>query len=210
MTGQEILNTIHTLYENNEDFPVPTDEDFVTRLAFLNQGILSWQSEVLNGFLWQELLTTTTLSYSIVSINDFLAPESLFSGGVEYKFYPSTKAIKTISLGTNEKLYYILGGANNKTINIYPAISGTYTITYYKQATLFTPNNLSLQIEMPNANYAIRYVLSQLYGIDGDIQNSQIQISEARGYMEHMKQWLMYTPMEDISYVYDTSEGFGI
>jgi hypothetical protein len=211
MTGTELLNTIHTLYENNVDFPTPTDEDYLTRLAYLNQAIQSWQNEVFNGYLWSELFTTTTQAYTASTIANFMHPERLYVANKEYMYVQPYEAIEKIANGFQEQFYYITGGANNKVINIYPTLTaGDYSISYYKLATLYTSGNISQHIEMQNPNYAIRYVLSQLYNADGDLNLGGQSLQEAERYMAQMRTGLDNTPMSSYSIITDLNEGFGV
>lgn len=211
MTGTEILNTIHTLYENNVDFPNNTDEDYLTRLAYLNQGIQSWQNEVLNGFLWSELFTTSTQPYTSTTIADFLYPERLYINNKEYKYIHPYEAVEKVAKNVKEDFYWITGGANNKVINIFPVLTaGDYTISYYKLATLFTGANIGNHIEMQNPNYAIKYVLAQLYASDGDLQLYQQSLQEAERYLVQMKTGLRNMPMSEVNIIPDLNEGFGL
>ena len=211
MTGTEILQAIHTLYENNVDFPGTTDEDYLTRLAYLNQAIQSWQNEVFNGYLWPELFTTTTQAYTVSTIANFLHPEKLYVGKKEYTFVQPYEAVEKIANGLQEEFYYITGGANNKVINIYPQLtSGNYSISYYKLATLYTAGNIATHIEMQNPNYAIRYVLGQLYNADGDLTLGSQSLQEAERYLTQMKNGLNSMPMSSYSVIPDLNDGFGL
>jgi hypothetical protein len=211
MTGTEILNTIHTLYENNVDYPTSTDEDYLTRLAYLNQAIQSWQNEVFNGYLWSELFTTTTQAYTTSTIANFLHPEKLYIGSKEYTYVQPYEAVEKIANNLQEEFYYITGGANNKVINIYPQLtSGNYSISYYKLATLYTAGNISQHIEMQNPNYAIRYVLGQLYNADGDLTLGSQSLQEAERYMSQMKTGIDAMPMSSYSVIPDLNDGFGL
>lgn len=211
MTGTEILNTIHTLYENNVDFPTSTDEDYLTRLAYLNQAIQSWQNEVFNGYLWSELFTTSTQAYTVSTIANFLYPERLYIGSKEYEFIQPYEAVEKIANNVQEEFYYITGGANNKVINIYPQLtSGTYSISYYKLATLYTSLNIGNHIEMQNPNYAIRYVLTQLYNSDGDLTLGNQSFQEAEKYLNQMKTGFNSMPLSGVSTITDLNDGFGL
>lgn len=211
MTGTDILNTIHTIYESNVEFPSSTEDEYLTRLAYLNQAIQSWQNEVYNGFLWSELYVSSVQPYTSTTIADFLYPEKLYIEGKEYKYVQPYEATEMIANNLPETIYYITGGANNRVINIYPALtSGQYTISYYKQATLYTSGNIGNHIEMSAPNYAIRYVLAQLYANDGDFSMSSQSANEAEKYLMQMKNGLQSMPMGSNNAVINLSDGLGI
>lgn len=211
MTGTDILNTIHTLYENNIDYPNNTDEDYLTRLVYLNQAIQSWQNEVFNGFLWSELFTTSTLPYTSTTIANFLYPERLYINNNEYSYVQPYEAVEKVAQGVKENFYWITGGANNKVINIYPVLtSGNYTISYYKLGTLYTTLNIGNHIEMQNPNYAIKYVMAQLYASDGDLSLYQQSLQEAERYLSQMKNGIENMPLSGVSIIPDLNEGFGV
>jgi hypothetical protein len=211
MTGSEILNTIHTIYESNVEFPGPTEDEYLTRLAYLNQAIQSWQNEVYNGYLWSELYVSSIQPYTSTTIADFLYPEKLYIGGKEYSYVQPYEATEIIANNSKDTIYYITGGANNRIINIYPALTaGQYTISYYKQATLYTALNITSHIEMSIPNYAIKYVLAQLYANDGDFNMSSQSANEAEKYLMQMKNGLQSMPMGSNNAVINLSDGLGI
>jgi hypothetical protein len=211
MTGSEILNTIHTIYESNVEFPASTEDEYLTRLAYLNQAIQSWQNEVHNGYLWSELYVSSIQPYTSTTIADFLYPEKLYIGGKEYTFVQPYEATEIIANNSKDTIYYITGGANNRVINIYPTLTtGQYTISYYKQATLYTALNITSHIQMSIPNYAIRYVLAQLYANDGDFSMSSQSANEAEKYLMQMKNGLQSMPMGSNNAVINLSDGFGI
>jgi hypothetical protein len=211
MTGTDILNTIHTIYESNVEFPGQTEDEYLTRLAYLNQAIQSWQNEVHNGYLWSELYVSSIQPYTSTTIADFLYPEKLYINGKEYSYVQPYEAAEIIANNLPETIYYITGGANNRIINIYPVLTaGQYTISYYKQATLYTALNITSHIEMSIPNYAIRYVLSQLYANDGDFNMSSQSANEAEKYLMQMKNGLQSMPMGSNNAVINLSDGLGI
>jgi hypothetical protein len=211
MTGTDILNTIHTIYESNVEFPGQTEDEYLTRLAYLNQAIQSWQNEVHNGFLWSELYVSSIQPYTSTTIADFLYPEKLYINGKEYKYVQPYEATEIIANNLPETIYYITGGANNRVINVYPILTtGQYTISYYKQATLYTSGNIGNYIEMSAPNYAIRYVLAQLYANDGDFNMSGQSANEAEKYLMQMKNGLQSMPMGSNNAVINLSDGLGI
>jgi hypothetical protein len=211
MTGTDILNTIHTIYESNVEFPGQTEDEYLTRLAYLNQAIQSWQNEVHNGYLWSELYVSSIQPYTSTTIADFLYPEKLYINGKEYKYVQPYEATEIIANNSSDTIYYITGGANNRLINIYPVLTaGQYVISYYKQATLYTSGNIGNHIEMSAPNYAIRYVLAQLYANDGDFNMSGQSANEAEKYLMQMKNGLQSMPMGSNNAVINLSDGLGI
>jgi hypothetical protein len=211
MTGTDILNTIHTIYESNVEFPASTEDEYLTRLAYLNQAIQSWQNEVHNGYLWSELYVSSIQPYTSTTIADFLYPEKLYINGKEYSYVQPYEATEIIANNSKDTIYYITGGANNRIINVYPVLTtGQYTISYYKQATLYTAGNIGNHIEMSSPNYAIRYVLAQLYANDGDFNMSSQSANEAEKYLMQMKNGLQSMPMGSNNAVINLSDGLGI
>jgi hypothetical protein len=211
MTGTEILNTIHTLYEQDVTFPDITSEDYLIRLTYLNQAIYTWENEIYNGALWSELFVTSTLAYNSNTITDLIAPEKLYVGTVEYSYVLPHQAIEFINSGSTDKIYYITGGSNNKVVNIYPTLSsGTFTISYYKQPTIYTTVNIGNHIEMSNSLFATQYVLSQLYASDGDQAMSNSSMQMAQRYLEQMKNGLDTMPYGSFSNIEDDNVGFGV
>jgi hypothetical protein len=59
-------------------------------------------------------------------------------------------------------------------------------------------------------NYAIRYVLAQLYANDGDFSMSSQSANEAEKYLMQMKNGLQSMPMGSNNAVINLSDGFGI
>jgi hypothetical protein len=211
MTGTEILNTIHTIYEQDIAFPDITSEDYAIRLTYLNQAIKTWESELFNGFLWNELFVTSVLPFNTTTINNFLFPEKLYVGNTKYDYVLPHNAVEKINNNTNENIYYVTGGSNNKIINIYPVLSsGNYTISYYKEATLFNSGNIGNHIEMANPNFTIQYVLAQLYASDGDQALSRQSMDMATQYLTQMKTGFDALPFGDYSNIEDDNIGFGV
>lgn len=211
MTGTEILNTIHVIYEQDVTYPDITSEDYLIRLTYLNQAIYTWENEVYSGTLWPELFVTSTLPFSTTTIADFIFPEKLYVGSNEYEYILPYQAIEKINAKSSDKFYYVTGGANNKVINIYPTLtSGNYTISYYKQPTTYTALNIGNHIEMTNPNFAIQYVLSQLYASDGDQALSNSSMQMAQKYLDQMKIGVDTMPYGSESTIQDDTVGFGL
>jgi hypothetical protein len=212
MTGTEILNTIHAIYEQDTSYPETSSDDYAIRLVYVNQAILTWQNEVFNGFLWAELYKSVTNPLSTTSISDFLYPEKFYLENYEFEYVLPHEGVQNMIEATNNRIYWITGGAGNKVVNIYPGASGTgnYTISYYKEATLFNSGNIGNHVEMTNPNFVIQYVLAQLYATDGDQNLFNQSMNMANQYLAQMKTGFNTMPLSSFSNIEDDNVGFGV
>jgi hypothetical protein len=209
MTGQELLDIIHKRQEQDIEVPATTEEDTLLRINLINQAIINWENKVFTGSLWPALYASVTQNIA-TPVSNFLYPESLYLGSNRYKYVQAWESGQIIAETTGDKVYWITGGANNKVINVYPASVATATINYYKKATLYSESNLSSHIEMDNPNYAIEYVLSQLYAADGDFQNYNICNDRADEAMEAMVAGLDSIPAGESINIPDNNIGLGL
>jgi len=225
MTEQEIQNSAQALYEQDQDTPDATSEDYLVRRSIINTGIGFW--EVFNGTEWASLYTTlaenSTGGDTTVATGDTQSdcPTALVRIGSYIKLTDGTstalyvrktpqEAADLVAGGSTSKFFWISGKPNAYKINWNPEIPETYngwTISYpyYKKATQMTATT-----DVPDAPdhlFLVHYLLSWLYKND-DPGKSREQFDVANALIQQMKK------INDISILdyldNDMGVGFGL
>lgn len=212
------LKKIHKLYENNEEYPEQSSEDYIARLEKFNSAINLWEEQVLMGTLWRELFESAPVTANGTGIDSapatFLWPAgSIWIGNIEYEFVRPEKARKLVKENTSKKIYWITGASGSYKINSYPAIGGgtVFDFDFYKKATQFDTGAEATEIEMRNPYYGINYVLSQLYLDDENSTQADFYLNLANESMEAMKISNEATPFYQDNQLDDIDDpGFGV
>lgn len=217
MLINEALEIIHKLYENNNDFPDSSSEDFIARLEKFNTAIDQWESKVREGVLWKELFTSAPVTAGGTGSDnapaDFLWPAgSIWIGGNEYSFVRPEKARQIINKYSAKKIFWITGGNGAYKINTYPAIgAGTiFDVDYYKKATKFSTGAESTEIEMSDPYFGIYWVLTSLYLDDENSTQADMNLNISNDKIKSMELSNESTPFYQDNALEDINEpGFG-
>lgn len=225
LTEKQIQDMTQAMYEQDQDTPDSTSEDYLVRRSILNAGIGFW--EVFNGTDWASLYTTlaenSTGGETTVATGDTQSdcPTALVRIGSYIKLTDGTnkvvyvrktpqEAADLVAAGSTSKFFWISGKPNAYKINWNPKIPSTYngwTISYpyYKKAL-----QISATTDVPDAPdhlFLVHYLLSWLYKND-DPGKSREQFDIANLLIQQMKK------INDISILdyldNDTGSGFGI
>ena len=225
MTELEIQNSAQSLYEQDQDTPDSTSEDYLVRRSIINAGIGLW--ETFDGTDWASLYTTlsegSTGGETTVATDDTQSdcPTALVRIGSYIKLTDGTdtvlyvrktpqEAADLVAGGSTDKFFWISGKPNAYKINWNPKIPSTYngwTISYpyYKKAL-----QISATTDVPDAPdhlFLVHYLLSWLYKTD-DAGLSREQFDIANTLIQQMKK------TNDISILdytdNDTGVGFGL
>ena len=224
-TEAQIQALAQNLYENDQDTPDATSEDYLVRRGILNTGIGFW--EVFNGTDWASLYTTlaedSTGGETTVATDDTQSdcPTALVRIGSYIKLTDGTdtvlyvrktpqEAADLVAGGSTDKFFWISGKPNAYKINWNPKIPSTYdgwTISYpyYKKALQFSAT--TDVADAPDHLFLVHYLLSWLYKND-DPGKSREQFDIANALVGQMKK------TNDISILdyldNDTGVGFGL
>jgi hypothetical protein len=212
MTITEILQKIHVRYEHNTDYPSTGSEDFVSRLAYIDDALDEWEQKALSGALFPELKSSASFSAtgsgSDPLLSDFLVfirakekPAVIKSGTTQYTEVSMSDGNQMVSEGQTTGNYFWVEGGNIRTL---PAITGTITFPYIRKATRYPLGTESTPIELKIEKYLMNYALAQLFLDDGDLNKYQAKINMAQEALESMENLALIAPPEDSSW------GFGM
>jgi len=204
LTEKQIQDMTQAMYEQDQDTPDSTSEDYLVRRSILNAGIGFW--EVFNGTDWASLYTTlaenSTGGETTVATGDTQSdcPTALVRIGSYIKLTDGTnkvvyvrktpqEAADLVAAGSTSKFFWISGKPNAYKINWNPEIPEEYdgwTISYpyYKKALQF-----SATTDIADASdhlFLVHYLLSLLYKND-DPGKSREQFDIANALIQQMK-----------------------
>jgi len=204
LTEKQIQDMTQAMYEQDQDTPDSTSEDYLVRRSILNAGIGFW--EVFNGTDWASLYTTlaenSTGGETTVATGDTQSdcPTALVRIGSYIKLTDGTnkvvyvrktpqEAADLVAAGSTSKFFWISGKPNAYKINWNPEIPEEYdgwTISYpyYKKALQF-----SATTDIADASdhlFLVHYLLSWLYKND-DPGKSREQFDIANALIQQMK-----------------------
>jgi hypothetical protein len=204
LTEKQIQDMTQAMYEQDQDTPDSTSEDYLVRRSILNAGIGFW--EVFNGTDWASLYTTlaenSTGGETTVATGDTQSdcPTALVRIGSYIKLTDGTnkvvyvrktpqEAADLVAAGSTSKFFWISGKPNAYKINWNPEIPEEYdgwTISYpyYKKASQFSaPTDVA---DAPDHLFLVHYLLSWLYKND-DPGKSREQFDIANALIQQMK-----------------------
>ena len=204
MTEIEIQNMAQALYEQDQDTPDATSEDYLVRRSILNAGIGFW--EAYDGTEWASLYTTlaensiggeTTVATddtqsdcttALVRIGSYI---KLTNGtdSVIYARKTPQEAADLVAAGSKDRFFWISGKPNAYKINWNPKIPETYNgwtieYPYYKKASQFSAT--TDVADAPDHLFLVHYLLSWLYKNE-DPGKSREQFDIANALIQQMK-----------------------
>ncbi|HRY74268.1 MAG TPA: hypothetical protein P5098_01110 [Candidatus Dojkabacteria bacterium] len=204
LTEKQIQDMVQAMYEQDQDTPDSTSEDYLVRRSILNAGVGFW--EIFNGTEWASLYTTlaenSTGGETTVATGDEQSdcPTALVRIGSYIKLTDGTnkavyvrktpqEAADLVAAGSKDKFFWISGKPNAYKINWNPEIPEEYngwTISYpyYKKALQF-----SAATDIADASdhlFLVHYLLSWLYKND-DPGKSREQFDIANALIQQMK-----------------------
>lgn len=185
MYASEILEKVHVRYEGDTSYPTSSEEDFIVRLAHLDDAIDVIQLKVKEGVKYSFLAKETTLTTGGTGTDalpaDFLAfaTDYLKAGSLEYKKVSKEDGIKYEQAGL-QPYYFWQEGTNLRSL---PAISGDVTLPYQRKCTRFTTGDETEDVD-GNPKFYQEYILSKLYLDDGDLNQYNVHANEAKEYLD--------------------------
>ena len=184
----DCIKSIYIRFDKSIDEPDITTEDFIVRMEYCNAAIEKWENEM--GIEWKEL--SRTLSGTLVNgicndntttLADFKRPAGFLRiGSDKYQYVRPENVEKEQRLDELKKIYTVTGAKGTYSINVYPAISASFTVDYRKEADKFSTGEETTDIEMSDPSFIIHDVLSQLYLDDdnGTQASVESQIASAK------------------------------
>jgi hypothetical protein len=194
MLIEDLMTSIYKRFEKSSDTPDSSSEDYIVRLEFVNDAISKWENEI--GITWKELYKTMSGTLvdgvcddNVVTLLDFKRPAgSLFIGSDEYNYVRPENIQKVIDLTPSKKIYTVIGAKGSFEIDVYPVVSGTFSMGYIKEAYKYTSGTETTpEIEMSNHEFIINDVLAQLYLDDDNGTQANVKIQIASAKMDAMK-----------------------
>lgn len=188
MTLQEVMNSIHARYEMNDNFYVPGDVDFETRLILVNLKVSLWAGEP--GVLWRELFRSA--SGDLVAGKAYLPSDfhslsgKLQLGSLYYEFVSPEFFQESIRFGGRcvFTILYDDGGAYLQTPG---GENSSFSFPYYKKASQYTSADLEKHLEMSEPMFVVHSVVGDLYLDDRDSDKASVEFQVAGSLMEAMK-----------------------
>lgn len=188
MTVDEILQTIHRIYEGSIDYPTTEDEEYIVRLGLINDCITEWGEN--ENVKWSQLFASASGSISSATIScpdNFVSISSLLKIGDNYFFYKKADEVMlTLKNNPSAKIFWITGSPSNYVININPeqAIGSNYLYYYYKTPALVSSG--SDIPEVPKPMFIVYWVLARLYEQDGELSKMSFYEQKAVDKLQEM------------------------
>ena len=195
MLISDLMNEIFYDFEKSVDTPDKTSEDYLVRLRYARKAIEKWENEI--GIEWKELFGTISGTLTAGFYNDnsgtntlenFKRPAGfLIVGTDKYEYVRPEQVEKEQRENASKKIYTVTGSKGTFSINVYPVVTGAFTLNYRKLATKFYTGNETTEIEMSDPTFIIHDVLAQLYADDVNNDQAWIEMQTATAKMEAMK-----------------------
>jgi len=187
------MKKIYKRFEKSSDDPDNTSEDYIVRLEYVNAEIEKWESE--QGIEWKELFGTisSTLTDGVcnnnsVALLNFKRPAGFLRVGEDkYEYVRPEQVEKEVRENSTKKIYTVTGAKGTYSINVYPVVSGAFTLDYRKLATTYSTGTETTEIEMSDPGFIIHGVLSQLYQDDNNNSQAGVEMQIANAKMNAMK-----------------------
>jgi hypothetical protein len=180
-------------FEKSVDTPDKTSEDYLVRLRYVRKAIEKWEGE--QGMEWKELFGTLTgtltngvCSDNTVALVDFKRPAGFLKIGTDkYEYVRPEQMEKEERENSTKKIYTITGSKGAYSVVVAPAVSGTFTLNYRKNATKFYTGSETTEIEMSDPTFILHDVLSQLYLDDDNTTQATVETQVASSKMDAMR-----------------------
>lgn len=187
MTIAQVMQEFHKLYAHDTDYPDSSEDEFITRVAYLNDARNVWKNK--KGVQWSTLFDTYsdifvagTLQATLSTLGKpagFMRVTPTNSSERLYHFVPVHKVqIMTVEQLNEKPIFWVTGKPGEYKINVYPApsvdnglIGAAYSFDYYNRITNVTGVETSY-IEMTDPYFAIYWMLFRQYTDDGSDQDS--------------------------------------
>ena len=194
-TTQYLQDELHRLFDQDNDTPTPGGDEWNIRLGYLNRAIRRWEN--VDGIQWRELWTTSSAANTTVPAN-FRFPAGyvrvVVNGSTTHYPVLQPEHDQLFDVDTTAQYAYFTG--NDKagfTLNVNPALSGTYTVNfdYYKKATELTAatqgDAATEEVEMSNPDFAIYYALAEMYHGQYDLARYNNALATAEEFLADMQ-----------------------
>jgi hypothetical protein len=227
MTLSNLQAAIHKLYAGDTSTPLSDSSEWEVRLAYINAGIDSWQTQEL---FWNELWTTladassgdktvtaSTLTYDCPDDFSFLGGYVETNGTKWRVIKPEKASVKkgdTI-VGLEDGYVYVTGNPADGyeiTFSSQPTVGDTIDYPYYKNATQLATGTDETEISDPY--FLVYFAISKLHEHDGEGDRATFSMSQAETKMKAMKVRNALLPhyqpnQADDSTIIRTATGFG-
>lgn len=206
-TLQNLEESIHSMYEGNISYPVPTDDDYVLRLNLLNIWINQWENSGATD--WRELWKNdTSLTYvapavpangnipTVFTISLATLPVKRLGGFIFIKRISDSQLVRipvydahVVQTRQPQDLFaYVIGtpvGYSLVIRGVDPTFDGgTIIFDYYSFATKLTAT--TDYTECPDPGYLIYGVVSQLHANNRNTVGYTVASTEAEDRITNM------------------------
>lgn len=211
MTITQILQAIHQIQEEGDtDYPSSSEEDFVYRIALVNDAIRTWKEY--ENTIWETLVAThsdTTVAsdttYSAPA--DFVKPTGLLKiynadgNPILFDKVFAKDAHILEKTDPSKRYFYITGSPGEYVINLNPTpttangLSGkTLKLDYMKEPTYYSTGEETQEPEMTDHMFIVHWVLAQMNlenyeRYDNHTANWQAKIRDMASQNEQEEPW---------------------
>jgi len=187
-TPTEILQKVHVRYEGNIDYPTSGEEDYILRLAYMDDAINILEQEALENIKFDFLLSEASITATGTGIDDL--PTDFLSFLTDYIKVGNQEYTRINKYDGNLKSQsglapYVFWKEGTK-IKSLPAFSGTVTFPYQRKFTRFPLGTESDTLEGEGSFY-VEQILSMLFLLDGDLNQYNIHANNAKEIFDKMK-----------------------
>lgn len=195
MLIEDLMEDLYYDFEKSADTPDKTSEDYLVRLRYVRKAIQNWANE--QGIEWKELYGTLSQTLTAGVYNDnagtgtlenFKRPAGFLRVGEDkYEYVRPEQVEKEVRENVAKKIYTVTGSKGTFSINVYPVVSGAFTLDYRKEPTLYYTGSETTEIEMSDPEFIIEFVLAQLYLDDNNSNQATVEMQIATAKMDSMK-----------------------
>jgi hypothetical protein len=203
MTPNEVLQAVHQRYEQSTDYPVSGEEDYILRLAFLNDAVYEWEKLAKEGTPWRELVKEATITGGGTGSDDLPAdffclyskqdaPAMLYN--TETYWIEKNQTVDGYK-DRDTNIFWISGGK----VHTNPALSSSATLPYIKKATRYTGAE-DTDLEIPDTQFVVDYILAHLYAYDDNVSLYQLHATKSQDSLRNMMSNNYLEPANDITH----------
>jgi hypothetical protein len=188
MTAQEVLEKVHVRYEGDTSYPTSTEEDFIVRLAHLDDATDTIEQEAKQGVVYPFLVAQASITAGGTGTDaletDHLSfvTDYLKAGDAEYRKVSKEDGNRYEQDGLAPYVFW-QEGTNLRSL---PALSGTVTFPYQRKLTRFTTGDETDDVD-GDPKYYQEFVLAMLYLDDGDLNQYNVHANNAKDILQLMK-----------------------
>ncbi len=189
-TINDVLNEVYKVYNQTASAPDYSSDDWAVYVSYANRSLAKWENKP--EVDWKELVVQ---GYSLTLVNgqvtlpaNFKEPLSYLTIGTNRYHYVIPERYEEYVLQNNGNYYYTITGVKGaKTLVTQPnAGNVTGLIDYKKYANTYSTGQETAELEMKNPDFLFHDVMAQIYTMDENILQAQVEFQIADAQLNEM------------------------